>query len=478
MLISTLAAAATLAIVTQDQTALRASPRDSAQQQTVLTQGDMLEVRGEKQDFLQVYDHRRERAGYVRTSQVRRTSLSASEAPELLAVARFVRDTPGSEAMGIALVAAYLKAAPVQTIDAEPFDILGTLADRLARRASSAGKSQEAVVAAQIDVARHYGVAFRDVERDGRTRLCYDGEAYRRVLALSKDAQQIARAALAITRPECIDPAMLPTARLALDQWRSEVLDRVEMPLIPEHIRNRVRARRASVWASVAFNQARRGELPTLMAARAIDELAAVNKSELAEEDAAAYAEAAIRVGAVRWAAIPVTPAAEQGNNRQPQKGMVVTSTGESGQTCVAVADPRRDVTTARPIRCTYGIVWMQSAALNGAGNVIALAVQPLDGWRELWILKLGNGAWTAEVLPPATASPDLGYIEFAGWVPGGTHMLAARETRIDGRLRRSFEQIRLDTLTTEKRADEPSSLSAFYRWQDAGWKKQTVSLR
>lgn len=478
MLISTLAAAATLAIVTQDQTALRASPRDSAQQQTVLTQGDTLEVRGEKQDFLQVYDHRRERAGYVRTSQVRRTSLSASEAPELLAVARFVRDTPGSEAMGIALVAAYLKAAPVQTIDAEPFDILGTLADRLARRGASAGKSQETVVAAQIDVARHYGVAFRDVERDGRTRLCYDGEAYRRVLALSKDAQQIARAALAITRPECIDPAMLPTARLALDQWRSEVLDRVEMSLIPEHIRNRVRARRASVWASVAFNQARRGELPTLMAVRAIDELAAVNKSELAEEDAAAYAEAAIRVGAVRWAAIPVTPAAEQGSKRQSQKVTVVTSTGESGQTCVAVADPRRDVTTARPIRCTYGIVWTQSAALNGAGNVIALAVQPLDGWRELWILKLGNGAWTAEVLPPAAVSPDLGYIEFAGWVPGGTHMLAARETRIDGRLRRSFEQIRLDTLTTEKRADEPSSLSAFYRWQDAGWKKQTVSLR
>ena len=73
MLISTLAAAATLAIVAQDQTALRAAPRDSAQQQTVLTQGDTLEVRGEKQDFLQVYDHRRERAGYVRASQVRRT---------------------------------------------------------------------------------------------------------------------------------------------------------------------------------------------------------------------------------------------------------------------------------------------------------------------------------------------------------------------------------------------------------------------
>ena len=60
MSISTLVAAATLAIVTQDQSALRAAPRESAQQQTMLSQGDTLEVRGEKHDYLQVYDHRSE----------------------------------------------------------------------------------------------------------------------------------------------------------------------------------------------------------------------------------------------------------------------------------------------------------------------------------------------------------------------------------------------------------------------------------
>lgn len=126
----------------------------------MLPQGDTLKVRGEKQDYLQVYDHRRERAGYVRASQVRRTSLTEAEAPELLAVARFVCDTPGSEAMGIALVVAYIKAAPAQAIDAEPFDILGTLADRLARRASTASKAQETSVAAHIEVAKSYGVVF------------------------------------------------------------------------------------------------------------------------------------------------------------------------------------------------------------------------------------------------------------------------------------------------------------------------------
>ncbi len=471
MSISTLVAAAALAIVTQDQSVLRAAPRDSAQQQTVLSQGDTLEVRGEKQDYLQVYDHRRERAGYVRASQVRRTSLTRAEAPELLAVARFVRDTPGSEAMGIALVAAYIKAAPTQSIDTEPFDILGMLADRLARRASTASKTQEATVAAHIEVAKRYGVVFKDIERDGRVRVCYDGEAFRRVLAMSKDGQQLANAALSITRPECIDPAMLPTARIAVDQWRADVLDRVDTASLPEHIKNRIHARRAGVWASVAFNQARRGESANVAAMRALEELAGVNKAELAEEDQSAYTEAAIRVGAVRWGALASSVA-------PVQKVVVTTAPGESGQTCVALTDARR--TNAKPaaVRCTYGIVWTQSASVNAAGTVVTLAVQPLDAWRELWVFKLGAEGWTADVLPPASSSPDLGYVEFAGWVPGGTHFLAARETRVDGRMRRSFELVRLDTLNTEKKAEEPSSLSTFYRWQDAAWKKQTVSLR
>jgi hypothetical protein len=81
-------------------------------------------------------------------------------------------------------------------------------------------------------------------------------------------------------------------------------------------------------------------------------------------------------------------------------------------------------------------------------------------------------------VLPPAATAPHLGYAEFAGWVPGGNRMLVAREARGDGRYRRSFEIVRLDTLATVSHGTDASSLREFQRWQDASWKSGTVSLR
>lgn len=475
MLLTTLA---TIAIVTQDQSALRASPRDSAQQQAMLWQGDALEIRGQRMDYLQVYDHRRERAGYILASQVRTTSVQAADAPELLSVLRFLRDTPGQEALGIGYAAAYLKAVPAKDITAEPLDALGTMADRLARRASSRlARSNDATLSAHLEVATSYGIRMNNLERDGVMRICYDGDAFNRVLAMpSSTPEQRARAALGLTRHDCIDPNLLPQARFDLDRWRADVLDRMDTLNLPETLKNRLRLRRAGVWSALAHEHTRR-TMPDAPAAaqaagqRAIAEFAGVNKVELSDADQTEYTLAAIRIGASRWAAESVGKPAAQGLTVQTQPG-------QPGETCVLLTDPQHGVTKPLAQRCTFGTVWIASASANTEGNALALAVQPVDTWRELWVFRKATTGWTLDVLPPAANGPDLGYVEFAGWVPGGQRMLMVRESRTEGRSQRSFEVIKLDTLATEKQAGSPKLLPLFDRWQEPAWKRQSVSLR
>ena len=471
-----LAAAVALAIVTQDAVPLRAAPRRSAQQHATLWQGDTLEVRGERLDYLQVYDHRRERAGYVHASAAHIVTLEAADAPELLAVVRFVRDTPGSESLGIAYAAAYLKAAPAEEIGAEAFAALGSMADRLASRASRGqGSTQggDAKLAAHLDIAASYGLAFKSFEREGRIQLCYEGAALRRVLALPASAQQLAQAALGLTRHECVDPNLPPLEMNAFNAWRAEVLDRVDLRELPLLLKNRVRMRRAGVWAARAFAATRTGDLSAEAGSRALQELSGVVNAELTETDRDAYTEAAVRVGASRWASepddLPAVPGAGLG---------IATQAGAPGETCVLLLEDTHDARAPLTRRCTYGTVWAASATPNKGATALALAVQPLAAWRELWVFRKAKDGWTVSVLPPAADGPDLGYAEFAGWVPNKPQLLVAREARVDGHWQRSFELVRLDTLTVVKRADDPSHLSAFYRWQSPAWMQLTVSLR
>ena len=472
-------AAPITAIITADQASLRAAPHDSAQQQAQLWQGEMLEVRGERLDYLQVWDHKRERGGFVRASQVRRTSLTPAEAPELLAVLRHVQATPGNEALGIGLAAAWLKAAPAPDVQGaggiEAFDALGTLADRLARRASSGvvpGKSAEAALSAQLDVAAQYGVQFTTREADGRMQVCYNGEAFRRVLAMKSAPEQRARAALALTRAECVDPGLRPLERGQLDVWRADVLDKVDAAALPGYLKNRVQMRRAGIWSSLAFLQTRQGQPADAAARRALDELASMNKAELTDDDLAGYNDAAMRVNAIRWAAVPlvVTPAVKGPH--------IVTAAGQPGETCVLLVDAKNDASAPLFKRCTYAVVWPQSATLSREGTALALAVQPTEVWRELWVFRKEAAGWTLNVLPPAATSPGLGYAEFAGWVPGGTQMLVAREARGEGRYKHNFEVVNVAGLTTERQAGDPSLLGAFQRWQDPTWKRVSVSVR
>jgi len=478
-----------LAIVVRDQTVLRATPHATGQQQALLWQGEVVEVRGERIDHVQVWDHARERGGYVDASRLRRTTLAAAEAPELLALVGFVRETPGSEALGIGLAAAYLKAATPDALrgagGAEAFDAIGTMADRLALRASlgsgapagtAPGRAETALIAHLEAVARH-GIAFRSFERDGAMRICYDGDAFRRVLAnAAAEPRQRARAALGLTRADCIDPALPVSERHSLDLWRADVLDRVDTAQLPAHWKSRVAMRRASVWSGLAFQRARRGDTPIAddAARRAIAELADVRRGELADDDLAGWHDAAIRVGASRWAAADAPAQLAKRNVR------VATVPGEPGQTCVLLVDASKgDASAPLARRCTYGVVWTASAVVNREGNALALAVQPMEAWRELWLFtRQAQDGWSVQVLPPSATAPEVGYAEFAGWVPGGRQVLVARESRGAKGLKRNFEVVRLDTLGTERQAGDPTILGPFMRWQDAGWKRETVSLR
>jgi hypothetical protein len=484
MIATTAAATLGLALVAQDATPLRASASDSAPAQAQLWPGDALEVRGERLGYLQVWDHRRERGGYVKLAQVRRIDTRPADAPALLSVLRFVKDTPGAESLGIAYAAAYLKAAPVTDIGPEAFDAIGSMAERLARRATTRGTTTpSATVSAHLDGVGAYGVRWASFERDGAVQLCYEGEAWRRVLAMPPALpEQQARAALGLTRHDCIDPALKPSEREAHDRWRAEILDALPPAAwaeLPEWTKNKLRLRRAGVWASLAFAKARRGDAAQAAGMRAVEELAGVRSTELAEEDQAEYNDAAIRVGASRWAAAPA-PSGTPDITRRPT---LVTQTGEPGETCLLLVDAQHDAKKPLLRRCTWGVVWLNSATVDPGASLLTVAVQPLATWRELWVLRRDKEqGWVLDVLPPAPGNPmgaDSGYVEYAGFAPGTEpRLLLAREARTDGRWSRRFEVAKLPTLTTEKFASTPQILAAFQRFQDAGWKRGTVSVR
>ena len=263
-----LALTATVAIVVLDHTSLRAAPRSAATELTALWRGDVVEIRGERAGYLKVYDYHRERGGYLKSESVHATELTETAAPELLTVLRFLRETPGSETLGISYGAAYLKAVPARSLSAEPFDAIARMAERLADEAS-ASSSRSADAAAHLEVAEQFGIRMQSFERNGRLQVCYDGELFRRVLTMaSATAEERAHAVLGLTRPDCIDPSLGPVPRAALDDERRELLDAIKAADLTAMMRTRLHVRRAGVFASVAYSQARRGEPSGMAAAR------------------------------------------------------------------------------------------------------------------------------------------------------------------------------------------------------------------
>jgi hypothetical protein len=463
------ALAAALAIVVQDRAPLRAAPTASGTELLALPQGELLELRGERAGYLKVYDNRRERGGFLRADAAHPIGLDASDAPGLLAVLRFLRDNPGSEALGISYGAAYLKAAAPGTATAEPLDAIARMAERLADQASGVG-THRAGAATRLEVAEGFGVHTRTLERDGRMQVCYDGELFRRVLSLADaSSEQRATAALGLTRPECLDPQAGPLLRASLDGERRRVLDDIPDTGISALTRARVHARRAVVWASIAWDEARAHTPCTEAAQHALAELLAVHPDELGEDRRSEYREALVQVSAIRWAVGSATPLTGPLQLR--------TTPGEPGQTCIELLQLRNAREASLLRRCTYGIVWNGSARAIPQGPALALAVQPLEGWRELWLFHEVAGTWTIDVISPGLEDPLAGYVEFAGFVPATRRVLVVREVRERGSIRRRFEELRLDDLALLRQATVPELLPDFGRWQDPDWRRDTLAL-
>jgi hypothetical protein len=485
MLLPTLAVV--VALVVQDQSPLRSAPHDSALRETSLAQGDWLEVRGERQGYLQVYDHRLERAGYVRPAVVRRYAVEASSSPELGAVVDYLRDAPGQESLGIGYVALYLRASPAQGVGARVFDALGTMAERLATRASArVATAGEASLAAQIEVAESYGVGFVRFEQEGSTRVCYDGEAFRRVLALGGAGPERVRAALGLTDPGCVDPALGPTEALALAKWRAGVLDGVDPttlgPEVPTNDGARLRLRRSIVQSELAYFAARTGDLA--LARRASEaarrELLLADRSLLADEDRLTYEEAALHAASARWADEPVPGGASANLD-------IDLAAGAPGQTCIRV---KKHASAQAPLleHCTYGVVWPSSIRVAPHDAAVAVVVEPLPGWSELLVLHPTPAGWAADTMAPAAIDPELGYVELAGFTPDGAHLLVVREWRTSGplgsphtlapRVKRTFQLVAIDGLEVEKESRTLASFPTFRRWQTADWQRGTFALR
>jgi len=384
-------------------------------------------------------------------------------------VLRFLRERPGSEALGISYGAAYLKAAPPRAITAEPFGAIAQMAERLADQASGSTEHL-ADFSSHLDVVEQFGVHMRSFERNRRMRVCYDGELFHRVLTLTgAPPEERARAVLGLTRPGCIDPDLGPLPRAAVDTQRSSLLDQVTDGELSAMTRSRLHARRVGVWAALAYEQERRGEGADAAAQRAHAELLAVHPDDLGDDRRPEYVDAVLRVSAVRWAGEP--PASQRGPLT------LSAAPGNPGQTCVVLADTR--LPRAAPIirRCTYGLVRMASVQAIPQGPALVLAVQPLESWRELWVFHERAGSWTVDVVSPGLDDPEEGYVDFAGYAAGTRRLLIAREVKDRGRFRRSFEELRLDDLALARQASSPELLPDFGRWQDVVWRRDTLAL-
>lgn len=472
-----------VAIVVEDSTPMRAAPNDAAPRQAELWRGDWLEVRGQVPGYYQVWDHRHERPGYVREWRVRTYDTAPASAPELRAVVRFLRDSPGSESLGLAYAALFLKSAAAGEPASDVHDAIGVMAERLARRSSAATQSAPgAVLAEHRAVAESYGVAFVTTERDGRIQLAYDGEAFRTVLATSTVPAERARATLALTAETELAADAGPVVVRTWNEWRYQVLMQVDPSELPPHVAGPIRLRRARVlaWLAHAYASIDDAERAREAASKALFELAQVDRGGLLADDAPLLDDTAVRVAAVRNAAALGVPADRAGAG----KVSVDVRREDDGRSCITIrgvsgggAGDSKPAPLAE--RCTFGVVWTGSTRVSARGNAVAIAVEPLPGWTELWVFREQSaGDFAVDMVVPAATTPGAGYVEAAGFSHDGRKLAVVRDAIVEGRRKRSFEVLATSDLTTEIRSPTLDRFATFRKLAAPDWQVATLALQ
>jgi hypothetical protein len=254
------------------------------------------------------------------------------------------------------------------------------------------------------------------------------------------------------------------------------VLDRADPKAAPAHLGNRLRLRRSHTAATHAFELARAGQLEraALLSRRALREYLRVDRAQLAHDDRATLQRVALRVAAVRWA---------RSRSRRPSTGGpgLRLAPGRAGETCVRLAPYNKEEKKGtKPVltRCTYGLVWPSSVRRSPQRDQVAVAVQHLAGWLEVWIFRRTRSGWGVDVLVPAASEPTLGYVEVAGWTPDGKQLLVVREAAVEGSIRRRFQALRASSLAVVAESRSWRRVRAFRRWHSAEWRGGTLALR
>ena len=215
----------------------------------------------------------------------------------------------------------------------------------------------------QVETARSYGVAFTNIERAGRVRPLLR----RRGLPPRAGARQTG--STSVPRSPDDHPQRVHRSRVAaieaakLDQWRADVLDRVDTSKLPEHVKNRI-WRDGPRFGPMSPGQAKQNTTMRRRRAKWRHNAPSMrwpqSTRRLSEEKRLRRGchPLAPSAGSAQSVAPAVTPAVTQ----SPARIQLHVFPWRGGQTHPAFRQPAR-----RAAVRTWGIVWSQSQAVNPA---------------------------------------------------------------------------------------------------------------